>query len=60
MAYTDSSIMPFGAHKGKRLIDVPAQYLLWLYENNKCVGHLKNYIQDNLDVLKQEKPSIIK
>jgi uncharacterized protein (DUF3820 family) len=22
--------MPFGAHRGKRLIDVPASYLLWL------------------------------
>jgi hypothetical protein len=26
----DSTIMPFGKHKGKRLDEVPADYLLWL------------------------------
>lgn len=51
---TDESIMPFGIHKGKRLIDVPAQYLIWLYDNNKCSGPLKDYIEDNMDALKKE------
>lgn len=30
MELTDNDIMPFGAHKGKKLIDVPDHYLLWL------------------------------
>lgn len=51
---TDKSIMTFGVHKGKTLANVPANYLLWLYENNKCYGELKAYIKDNLDVLKTE------
>ena len=30
MKMTHESPMPFGRHKGKRLEDVPANYLLWL------------------------------
>lgn len=26
----DSDLMPFGKHKGEKLGDVPASYLLWL------------------------------
>jgi len=48
---TDESKMPFGIHAGKELIDVPASYLLWLYDNNKCYGELKKYIEENKDVL---------
>lgn len=51
----DESLMPFGEHKGKKLIDVPASYLLYLYDQNKCYGELKEYIEDNLDVLNEEK-----
>ncbi|PPL04962.1 Putative quorum-sensing-regulated virulence factor [Parapedobacter indicus] len=51
---TDASLMPFGIHKGKRLIDVPAKYLIWLYDENKCSGALKDYIEDNMDALKKE------
>lgn len=52
---TDASLMPFGIHKGKRLIDVlPGKYLIWLHENNKCSGPLKDYIEDNMDALKKE------
>ena len=50
----DNSLMTFGKHWGKKLADVPADYLLWLYENNKCYGELKEYITDNLDVIKSE------
>ena len=54
MKMTDKSIMPFGKHKGKQLDQVPADYLMWLYENNKVSGLLKEYIEDNLDVLEKE------
>lgn len=50
----DNSIMPFGKYKGNKMIDVPADYLLWLYENNKTKGGLKAYIEDNLDVIKDQ------
>ena len=50
----DESIMPYGVHKGKGMGSVTASYLLWLYENNKCSGEVKEYIKDNLDVIKTE------
>lgn len=57
----DKSIMPFGKHKGKALINVPAEYLLWLYGAWKSGGFkgcpslkLKTYIEENLDVLQSE------
>lgn len=56
----DTDLMPFGAHKGKRMIDVPASYLLWFYEENKAFktkgDGLKvwKYAEDNLEVLKSQ------
>jgi uncharacterized protein (DUF3820 family) len=52
--FDDQTPMPFGKYTGKKLIEVPAHYLIWLHENNKCFGELKKYIEDNMDVLKQE------
>jgi uncharacterized protein (DUF3820 family) len=50
----DNSLMPFGKYQGKAMINVPAQYLLWLF--NKGCDHeaVKRYILDNLDALKKE------
>lgn len=50
----DDSIMTFGKYKGYTLENMPANYLIWLYENNKCFGPLKVYIVDNLDFLRME------
>lgn len=53
--YTDTSPMPFGQHKGKALANVPAKYLLWVYAQPWLkTGQLKDYIADNLDVLKAQ------
>ena len=51
--FTDDSLMPFGKHKGVKLANVPAQHLLWLYENDRA-GRLKSYIEEHMDVLKME------
>jgi hypothetical protein len=42
-----------GIHKGDSMINVPAGYLLHLYEENKCSGAVKDYIVDNLDFIKK-------
>ena len=54
---TDDSILEFGnLHKGKKLINVPASYLLFVYENNYNTGKaLRAYIEDNMDVLKKQR-----
>ncbi len=54
MDVTDESMMPFGKYKGEKLANVPAEYLLWLYENNKVYGGIKKYIEENLDVIRME------
>lgn len=51
---TDNDLMPFGKYKGEKLANVPASYLLWLYDNNKCNKYLREYIEDNMDVLNEE------
>lgn len=51
---TDESIMPFGKHKGTKLANVPADYLLFCYQNYKLIAPLKKYIEDNMDSIKQE------
>lgn len=50
----DDSIIPFGKYKGEKLSNVPPDYLIWLYENQKCYGELRQYIEDNLPNMKQE------
>lgn len=50
----DESIMPFGSHKGKKLANVPAEYLLYIYENYQLYSNLKQYIEDNLEVIKSQ------
>lgn len=32
----DESIMPFGKHKGKEMINIPDDYLLWFWNQNKA------------------------
>lgn len=54
MEFTDETLMPFGKHKGVKMANVPAQYLLFLYEQGNIVGHLKRYIEDNLTVIKEQ------
>lgn len=51
--YDDQTIMPWGKHKGKHLKDVPAGYLLHIYEGlNK--GPLRDYIEENMDVIAKQ------
>jgi uncharacterized protein (DUF3820 family) len=58
MAWTDESPMPFGKHKGKKLSEVPASYLLWCYDQpgmNNNWPQLLSYIEDNLETLTDQK-----
>lgn len=56
MKTTDETIMPFGQHKGRKLANVPAGYLLWLFDNNKLENNpdIKEYIEENYDILYEE------
>jgi len=50
----ENTMMPFGKYKGQKLKDIPAGYLLWLYDNFKCGKDLRIYIQESLPFLKME------
>lgn len=56
MKLTDESIMPVGKHKGKPMQDVPAEHLIYIYENVNCFGNIavKNYIAENIEYLQME------
>lgn len=56
---TDDSLMPYGKHKGKPMQDVPADYLLWLYDNalrseSATAEALRTYIDENRAALEME------
>lgn len=52
--YTYETLMPWGEHKGKALVNVPASYLLFLFDQPWLRGPLKDYIKENFQSLKQE------
>lgn len=58
MALKDSSPMPFGKYAGKAMIDVPAVYLIWLFDQGVNNPDVKEYILDNLDALKKEAKNV--
>jgi hypothetical protein len=49
MELTDNSIMPFGEYKGKKLANVPDEYLIFIYENFNLYPNLRKYIEDNMN-----------
>ncbi len=51
----DNSLMPWGEHKGTKMENVPAKYLIFLNDSGKLRDpRVKNYIIENLEVLKKE------
>lgn len=52
--FDDNSIMPFGKHRGEKLANVPAEYLIYMYDEGRLYGGLKQYVDDNMQSLRQE------
>lgn len=50
----DDSIMTFGTHKGKKLKDIPASYLKYMYDMDYFYGSMKNYVKDNYNIISKE------
>lgn len=47
----EHSPMPYGKYKGRKIRDVPADYLLWLYYNDRASPSIKQYIEENIEDL---------
>lgn len=54
LSLQDFDLMPSGKHKGLKMEDVPAKYLLYIYENEMCSPKIKEYIESNLDIIKMQ------
>ena len=54
MEITDNYIMESGKYAGQPIGEVPANYLLWLYDNNRANNKVKLYIAANLKHLQAE------
>ena len=50
----ENSIMPYGKYEGKQLKDVSSDYLLWLYYNDRARKEIDEYVERNLEALKEE------
>ena len=53
----DDSLMPFGAHKGKRMEEIDAKYFHWLWTNGmkeSKISPVADYIRRNLSALQLE------
>ena len=53
--FTDEDLMPFGKWKGTKMANIPADYLLWMYDNDKLYSPVKKYVEENMNGLKAEK-----
>lgn len=51
---TDESIMWYGIHRHKKMEDVPAGYLIYCYDTNKCPPNVRVYVQENREVLDKQ------
>lgn len=51
---TDNSLMPYGKYKGKKMANLPASYLLWMYRKDKLFKALEVYVEENMDALEKE------
>lgn len=54
LAFTHTSIMPFGKHKGKQMSTISPVYLMWLYDKGCDNLAIKLYIENNLADLKRK------
>jgi len=50
----DDTIMWFGIYKGKKMANIPPQYLLDLQESKRAFGPLRRYLDENVDCFKAE------
>lgn len=55
MELNDKSPMPQGKFKGEPMENVPYWHLLWLENQSYCRKDVKQYIEENRDVLELEK-----
>ena len=52
---TDNDSMPgSGKHAGTPMINVPADYLVYIYDNNMAGAQVRKYFEDNEAIIRKE------
>lgn len=46
--------MPSGKYRGTKMEDVPAEHLIYIYDNDLCSEDVADYIEDCIEVLNME------
>lgn len=54
LVITENSPMPYGKYKGKKIKDLPSDYLLWLYYNNRAIMAIRSYVEKHIRELEQQ------
>lgn len=54
MSLQDTDPMPQGKYKGQQMANVPYWHLLWLEQQPFCRKDVKQYVEENRDVLEVE------
>lgn len=57
---TDQDTMPFGEHKGKNMEDVPARYLLWLYDDMRNAGGPRTFSKEVFEYIEENHHRLMK
>lgn len=52
MYWNGETTLKFGKHRGKLTKEAPAEYLIFLFENNCCPPGLAHYIGRNIDFIR--------
>ena len=61
MTINDDSLMPFGKYRNVKMANVPASYLIWLYNTGgNTYSDVRAYIKNNLEILQKEVEQINK
>lgn len=51
---TPESRCPMGRYAGTKMKDVPAEYLLYMYESDSLGKQMRRYVAENIAELKQK------
>lgn len=44
---TEEDIIDYGKYKGTKLKNIPASYLLWVYDNDRATPEIRRYVKQN-------------
>jgi uncharacterized protein (DUF3820 family) len=50
----DDYVLTFGKYKGEKIANVPATYLVYMYDSGKCNFSVATYFEANESLIREE------